>query len=946
MDIERDLLFGLFAVREGYLSLEDYSLACRELAQSPGESIAELLVRKGLIDARTREVLDEGVAHGISSVRTSAIRPARSQRATTVKDTFGIPNPRMPLTEAESTMAPGQKSNVTLELPNAVPPAPPRDSDATLQVDQPTSDSPPKTMVDPNATLQSNRPKLAETIHDEKSRTSTPLAETLSIGDSAASAGGMSAAGQPSPNLPRVDPRNPARYTFIKVIGEGGLGRVWMARDNDLNREVALKEIQPRIARSESKSRRFVLEAEVTGQLEHPNIVPVYELAHRAEDGQPFYTMRFVRGKTLSNAIADYHQARKEHRAERLEFARLLGRFYGVCYALGYAHSRGVIHRDLKPENVVLGDYGEVYLIDWGLAKLVEIHKDSTEACIRLSETAAQCDAGRGGLEGTPAYMAPEQVDAKFGSLGTHSDIYGLGAILFEILTGQSPHRGESLTELLDEIVNKESPLVRQLAPSVPAALEAICAKAMSKQPELRYLKAGDLALDVQRYMNDEPVSAYREPPLERLSRWARRHKTWTQAAAAALVIVTCVSIVASIMIKGAQSAEAIARKEAEGRYEQARSFADTLLAGVSNDLKDVPGAEGIQRRILDKASAAYQGFAAERSSDPALVLKSGQAHLQLAEVHNLLDETVAAVESCKAAETVFESLAKNYPLSLTPAIWRAYSLAMQGRVLNHAGKNEDALTPYREAMAHFDEMIKQHPHNPELLDRKGEAEIGYAMVLQELNKLDEAEKTYKDALKDYDHLVSDAEETNSKSPTAATKAAVRTYRANRARGLNNLATLIEVLVTRLTEQNKVDEAASKRLEYEKTCRAAIADLEVLVSEAADVPEYLYQLSASVNSLGNSLSAREMAKEAEKEYGRSVERYETLVYLKTVPKHMNGLVQARINLARSLAESDMDFAEAMLRAAIYDAKVLARVHPNDPTYQDVAILGSYHIADL
>ncbi len=153
---------------------------------------------------------------------------------------------------------------------------------------------------------------------------------------------------------------------------EGGLGKIWIARDTDLNRDVALKEIKSSTESNSDSWQRFLKEAQITGQLEHPNIVPVYELGRRKEDDQPFYTMRFLRGQTLRAAIAEFHRRRGGKPAHRLELQRqLLEPFVKVCEAVAYAHSRWVIHRDLKPENVVLGAYGEVVVLDWGLAKMV-----------------------------------------------------------------------------------------------------------------------------------------------------------------------------------------------------------------------------------------------------------------------------------------------------------------------------------------------------------------------------------------------------------------------------------------------------------------------------------------------------------------------------------------------------------------------------------------------
>ncbi len=157
------------------------------------------------------------------------------------------------------------------------------------------------------------------------------------------------------------------RYTLIREVGEGGLGKVWLAHDNDLAREVAIKEIKPGTESSQA-ARRLIREAQITGQLQHPNIVPVYEV-HRG--GRPFYAMKLVNGETLSEAIQRHHAQRRAGQADPLSLPRLLNAFVSICEALAYAHSRGVIHRDLKPQNIVLGEYGEVIVLDWGLAKVI-----------------------------------------------------------------------------------------------------------------------------------------------------------------------------------------------------------------------------------------------------------------------------------------------------------------------------------------------------------------------------------------------------------------------------------------------------------------------------------------------------------------------------------------------------------------------------------------------
>jgi serine/threonine protein kinase len=203
---------------------------------------------------------------------------------------------------------------------------------------------------------------------------------------------------------------------------------------------VALKELRPEFAEPDFWG-RFLREAQVTGQLEHPGIVPVYELGHKPEDNHPYYTLRFVRGRTLNDAVTAYHQRRRRGAAGALELRDLLGAFVQICNAVGYAHSRGVLHRDLKPHNVALGDFGEVMVLDWGLAKVLA--DTSTSAGGDQAETAPprltieddHAATQAGAVMGTPGYMAPEQADGRHDLVDRRTDVYGLGAMLYHLLT-------------------------------------------------------------------------------------------------------------------------------------------------------------------------------------------------------------------------------------------------------------------------------------------------------------------------------------------------------------------------------------------------------------------------------------------------------------------------------------------------------------------------------
>jgi serine/threonine protein kinase/formylglycine-generating enzyme required for sulfatase activity len=337
------------------------------------------------------------------------------------------------------------------------------------------------------------------------------------------------------------------RYRKVRPHAKGGLGEVFVAFDAELNREVALKEIQTRYADDPQSRARFLLEAEVTGRLEHPGIVPVYSLGRRA-DGQPYYAMRFIEGRSLREAIHAFHGSdgprSPDERARA--FRELLGRLVAVCQAVAFANARGVLHRDLKPANVMLGEYGETLVVDWGLAKVLRDAASAEGPPSSLPGTGAGSKApivpvAAGGLTptvgpaGTPAYMSPEQV--RGGPLGPATDIYGLGAMLYELLVGRPPVSGRTPEQTLEAVLRGAIVPPREVRPSVHRALEAVCLKALAREPSARYPTARALAEDIERWLADLPVSAWREPWSIRARRWAARHRTAIVSASVASLV-------------------------------------------------------------------------------------------------------------------------------------------------------------------------------------------------------------------------------------------------------------------------------------------------------------------------------------------------------------------------------------------------------------------------
>jgi len=310
--------------------------------------------------------------------------------------------------------------------------------------------------------------------------------------------------------IPESD-RSFGDYELLGRVARGGMGVIYKARQICLNRIVAVKMMLPGLLVSEAEASRFQNEAEVIANLRHPNIVAVHEVG--AHDGQRYFSMDYVEGQSLAAVVRDHPLP-----------ARTAGRYVKViAEAIHYAHQQGILHRDLKPSNVLLDKAGNPRITDFGLAK--RLASDS-----RLTTT--------GTVLGTPSYMPPEQADGKSRRLGPASDVYSIGAILYELLTGRPPFQAATPLDTILLVINTEPIAPRMLNPKLSRDLETICLKCLEKDPRWRYQSAQDLADDLDRYLKREPIKARRINLLNRGWRWCRRNP-WQTTAAAALILAT-----------------------------------------------------------------------------------------------------------------------------------------------------------------------------------------------------------------------------------------------------------------------------------------------------------------------------------------------------------------------------------------------------------------------
>ena len=437
------------------------------------------------------------------------------------------------------------------------------------------------------------------------------------------------------------------RYSIVKTHARGGLGQVYEAKDNEVGRRVAIKEVRSEYFQDSESQERLLREARITGRLEHPGIIPVFSIG--ANDlGNPFYSMRFVEGHSLLEAIKQFFRpttgpetddhdkppstsgpfvwetssstdsepdkqpgavTKLNAKAFRgLKFKQLLGRFVYACRAIQYAHSRGVLHRDLKPSNIMLGQHGETLVVDWGLAKdmLVNGAESISPVLVQSNSEEDTFQTNQGTVFGTPGYVSPEQASGQLDALTPASDVFSLGASLFHLLTGHRPEQ-DSPTSL------------RSLQPGIPQPLVAICNDAMALDPAERYDSAGSLADDLERWLADEPVSAYRESIFKRSQRWSRNNRSLANTLIGAACLILIAATIITFLNANLNAKLAIAKYKSDATL--ANTEAELLAAKNGKELeKKAAQAEKDKSRSIGTLLAKILGISEESPNGPILV--------------------------------------------------------------------------------------------------------------------------------------------------------------------------------------------------------------------------------------------------------------------------------------------------------------------------------------
>jgi serine/threonine protein kinase len=682
------------------------------------------------------------------------------------------------------------------------------------------------------------------------------------------------------------------KFELIEAVGRGAFGTVYRARDTQLQRIVAVKVPRSGQLSTDEDEDRFVREARNAAQLNHPSIVPVHEVGR--SDTFPYIVSEFVEGVTLSDALTD-------RRLGFRESAQLVAR---VAEALEHAHAQGVVHRDLKPSNIMLTADGTPRVMDFGLAK-----RDAGEVTVTVE----------GQVLGTPAYMSPEQASGQAHHVDGRSDVYSLGVILFELLTGELPFRGNQRM-LLHNVIHNEPRSPRSLNDRVPRDLETICLKAMAKEPGRRYPAAQALADDLQRYLAGQAITARPVGRVERSWRWCRRNPVVAGlSAAVAMALVTGTGVSTYFAIRAtaerdradAQATEAIAERErAEEGFREARETVDRYFTSVSESkLLNVPGLQPLRKELLESALEHYQKFIGRYGNDPKVQAEMAKTYARVGDITSRIASKEQSLAALEKASEIYDKLVRENPtvIDYQDALAHAYhNLGMQQW---DTGRRAEAEASYSKSLEIWEKLVHEYPTVTDY-------QHGLALVYHNLGLMQSVTGRRAEAEAWYKKVIEIEEKVVRENPT------VTGYQSQLARAYNLLG----------IEQRDAGRIAEAEASYKKS----IEIHEKLVSENPTVGDFQIELAKPYKRLGNLLSAAGWKVEALASFRRSIEIEEKLVRDNpTVSEYQSELAHAYNALGMEQRDAGrMVQAESSYKKSLEIRETLARENPTVTEYQN------------
>jgi serine/threonine protein kinase/Tfp pilus assembly protein PilF len=554
-----------------------------------------------------------------------------------------------------------------------------------------------------------------------------------------------------------------AGYQILRELGRGGMGVVYLAWQTKLNRHVALKMILAGEQAGQEQLERFRLEAESVARLQHPNIVHIHEVGQ--QEGRPFFSLEYVDGISLPEKLAGTPQLARDA-------AELV---HTLALAVHYAHQRGVVHRDLKPANILLQSKSEIR----GAESEREVRDSASDFGLRVSDFSPisafapkitdfglakrlDVDSGQtrsGEVVGTPSYMAPEQAAGRSRLVGPAADVYALGAILYEMLTGRPPFKAETPVETVRQVVTEEPVRPTRLQPKVPRDLETICLQCLQKEPERRYATAVALAEDLQRFLGGEPISARPTPWWEVGAKWAKR-----RPALAGLVVVSMLAML-SLAAGGLwynahlQAALLDARQQrdkAAERFQMARDAVDQFHTKVSEspELK-AKGTEGLRTQLLETALAFYQRFLQEEGGTEVQA-ERGRAFARLGRLYHETGRDVLAEQSYQQVLEIFKRLAEAHPEAADFQRELAQAYNELAGLYEATARADEAEKTVQQALEIYKRLAADHAEQPKYSLELATSYRDLGVLYTHTERPELAEKATKDALAVLESLAPD----------------------------------------------------------------------------------------------------------------------------------------------------------------------------------------------
>jgi tetratricopeptide (TPR) repeat protein/predicted Ser/Thr protein kinase len=520
-------------------------------------------------------------------------------------------------------------------------------------------------------------------------------------------------------------------YELLNEIGRGAMGIVYKARQRSLDRVVAVKMILTGASATSEEVRRLQNEAKLAAKLRHPRIVPIHEVSEA--QGRHFFSMDFVDGVSLAKRL-------RENPVPHKQAAEYLAQ---IAEAVHFAHENGILHRDLKPANILLDQHGQPHVTDFGLARQLKAENALTES---------------GAILGTASYMAPEQASGQTSTLTAAADVYSLGAILYEMLTGRPPFKATTAWETL-MLARSEDPVsIRSLEPEVPRDLETICLECLQKQPQKRFSSAEELASDLRRFLKGEPIKTRPIGNVERLGRWCGRNRMLASSIVGIFTLLLLLAVgsgIAALVIVGqrndaraARSAEALAKNEAERRLQDTIEAVNIYCTEVSesSELKAY-GLEALRKKLLEAALQFYEGFVREKGGEIGLEFERGRAYQRLGDLFHTLGHDDQAESSFRSALSIFESLTEQSPQQIQYQLMAGEVMGRLATLYQETGRRALAEANYRGAITALERLAKTRPEEPSVPYQLADLLNQLGVCYLDANEFSSAEETHKQGI-------------------------------------------------------------------------------------------------------------------------------------------------------------------------------------------------------